>query len=112
LIISRKEGGPDAAFSLEPDEFSQLVKSVREVEKAIGKSSIKTGKGESENIIFRKSLFVVRDINKGEKFTKNNVRSIRPGYGLSPKYFDEILKYRAKTDVKFGTPLSWKLIDK
>ena len=70
LIISREEGGPDAAFSLEPDEFSQLVKSVREAEKAIGKPSIKVGNGESENIIFRKSLFVVKDIKKGELFTK------------------------------------------
>lgn len=112
LIISRKEGGPDAAFSLEPDEFSQLVKSVREAEKAIGKPSIKAGKGESENIIFRKSLFIVKNIKKGEKFTKENVRSIRPGYGLPPKYFDYLLGKRAKTDIRCGTPLSWRLVIK
>ncbi len=112
LIISRKEGGPDAAFSLEPDEFGQLVKSVRETEKAVGKPSIKAGKGESENIIFRKSLFVVKEVKRGEKFTKNNVRSIRPGYGLPPKYFENILGRCAKTNIKFGTPLSWRLIAK
>lgn len=110
LIISRKEGGPDAAFSIEPDEFSQLVKSVREAKKAIGKPLLKAGKGESENIIFRKSLFVVENIKKGEKFTNKNIRPIRPGYGLAPKYFDKIIGKVASKDIKRGTPLAWNLI--
>jgi len=112
LIISRKEGGPDAPFSIEPDEFSQLVKSIREAEKAIGKSLIKAGKRESENIIFRKSLFVVEDIKKKEVFTAKNVRSIRPGHGLAPKYYDTIIGKIAASDIKRGTPLSWRLIKK
>ena len=112
LIISRQEGGPDAAFSIEPDELSQLVKSVREAEKAIGKSLIKAGKRESENIIFRKSLFVVEDIKKKEVFTAKNVRSIRPGHGLAPKYYDTIIGKIAASDIKRGTPLSWRLIKK
>jgi len=112
LIISRKEGGPDAPFSIEPDEFSQLVKSIREAEKAIGKPLIKAGKRESENIIFRKSLFVVEDIKKKEVFTAKNVRSIRPGHGLAPKYYDTIIGKIAASDIKRGTPLSWRLIKK
>ena len=112
LIISRKEGGPDAAFSIEPDEFSQLVKSVREAEKAIGKPLLKAGKEESENIIFRKSLFVVEDIKKGEILTIKNVRSIRPGHGLTPKYYDRIIGKIAASDIERGTPLSWRLVKK
>ena len=75
LTLSRADGGPDAVFSLEPDEFKQLVSSVREAEKALGKPSYGAGIGESENKIFRKSLFVVKDIKKGEKFTPENIRS-------------------------------------
>jgi sialic acid synthase SpsE len=112
LIISRKEGGPDAAFSIEPDEFSHLVESVRDAEKAIGKPYIQAGKGESENIIFRKSLFVVQDIKKGQKFTAKNVRSIRPGHGLAPKYYDKIIGKIAVSDTRRGTPLSWNLVKK
>jgi pseudaminic acid synthase len=110
LIISRKEGGPDAAFSIEPDEFSRLVKSVREVEQAVGRPQLKAGRAESENIIFRKSLFVVKDIKKGEKFTEKNIRSIRPGYGLASKYFDEIIGREARKSITRGTPLSRKSI--
>jgi pseudaminic acid synthase len=112
LIISRKEGGPDSAFSIEPDEFSQLVSSVREAEKAIGKPLLKTGKGEAENIIFRKSIFVVEDIKKGEALTPKNVRSIRPGQGLAPKHYHKIIGARATCDIERGTPLNWKLINK
>lgn len=112
LIISRSEGGPDAAFSIEPDEFAQLVRSVREAEKAIGKAQLKAGQGESENIIFRKSLFVVQDVRRGQKLTEKNIRSIRPGHGLAPKYYDKIIGKTAASDIKRGTPLSWKLVKK
>jgi len=110
LIISRSEGGPDAAFSIEPDEFVQLVKSVRETEKAVGKPQLAAGQGESENIIFRKSLFVVAEIKKGDRFSTKNIRSIRPGHGLMPKYFDRIIGKIAASDIKRGTPLLWRLI--
>jgi len=110
LTLSRKDGGPDVGFSLEPSEFKQLVKIVREAEEAIGKPSYGAGIGESENIVFRKSLFVVKDIKKGEKFTEKNVRSIRPGHGLPPKYFNSIIGKVATDSIKRGTPLSWKLI--
>ncbi len=112
FTLSRSDGGPDSAFSLEPDEMKQLVESVRIIEKALGKPAYGAGKKESENIVFRKSLFVVEDVKKGEKFTEKNVRSIRPGHGLEPKYFDDILKKRSADSVKRGTPLSWKMIKK
>lgn len=110
FTLSRSEGGPDAGFSLEPDELKQLVQSVREVEKAIGKPSYIIEKKEAENIIFRKSLFVVENIKSGEKFTEKNIRSIRPGYGISPKYYTKIIGKEAKKNIKRGTPLSRPLI--
>lgn len=110
ITISRADGGPDAGFSLEPKEFKNLVKSIREVEAAIGIPSYGAGKKESENIVFRKSLFVVRNIKKGERFTKENIRSIRPGYGLEPRYWYDVIGKKAASDIKKGTPLFWKLI--
>lgn len=110
LTLSRSEGGPDAGFSLEPDELKELVKFVRIAEKAIGKPNYAAGAGESENIIFRKSLFAVKDIKKGEKFNPENTRSIRPGHGLAPKYYDKIMGKVVAKDIERGTPLSWELI--
>jgi len=112
FTLSRKDGGPDAAFSLEPDEFKQLAEAIRKTEKAIGKASLKAGKNESENKIFRRSLFAIRDIKKGEKFTVRNIRSIRPGYGLAPKYYDKVIGKITRTNIKRGTPLSRGLIKK
>lgn len=112
FTLSRADGGADAAFSIEPDELKQLVASVRDVEKSIGKPKYDKNKKRSENVVFRRSLFVVGDMKKGEVFTTNNIRSIRPGYGLNPKYFDEIIGKTAKVNIERGTPLSWKLIKK
>ena len=110
FTLRRADGGPDASFSLEPAELKELVKSVRKLEKAIGSPHLNLGKKESENIVFRRSLFVVEDIKKGEKFTHQNVRCIRPAYGLAPKLLPKILKKRAKKDIQRGTPLNWDLI--
>lgn len=112
VTLSRADGGPDAAFSLEPQELKELVSSVRKVEKAIGKPSYNAGAGESENITFRKSLFVVEDIKKGEKFTKENIRSIRPGHGLMPKFYRHIIGKTSASEIEKGEPLSWKMIKK
>ncbi len=112
FTLRRFDGGPDAAFSLEPEEMKKLVQDVREVEKAIGRVQYGAGKRESENIVFRRSLFVVKDIKVGEKFTRNNVRCIRPGYGLAPKLLPDIFGKRAAADIERGTPLSQKLIKK
>ena len=106
LTLRRPDGGPDAAFSLEPHEFSELVRALRETERAIGKVSYKRPRGESESVMHRKSLFVVADMKKGERFTAGNVRSIRPGNGLAPKYYRQVLGKRARKDIARGTPLS------
>lgn len=110
ITLSRADGGADAAFSLEPHELKQLVGSVRDAEKSIGKPNYGVHKKESENMVFRRSLIVVKDVKKGEKFTMDNVHSIRPGYGLEPKYFDKIIGKVAKRDIERGTPLSWAII--
>lgn len=112
FTLRRSDGGPDAGFSLEPKELKELVKSVREVEKAIGKVQYGSGKKESENVVFRRSLFVIKDIRVGEEFNRENVRCIRPGYGLAPRLLPEILGKKATKDIERGTPLSEDLIEK
>jgi pseudaminic acid synthase len=112
VTISRADGGPDAGFSLEPNELKELVKSIRIVESAIGAPSYEVGKKESENVVFRKSLFVVENVKKGEEFTEKNVRSIRPGHGLAPKYYHEVIGKKAATDIEKGEPLNREMIEK
>lgn len=111
FILDRKLGGPDAAFSLEPDEFTGMVKAVREAEKALGRVSYELTPKARKSRVFARSLFVVKDMKKGEPFTEENVRSIRPGYGLAPKYLPQIIGKRARKEIKKGTPLSWELIE-
>jgi N-acetylneuraminate synthase len=110
LTLNRAEGGVDAAFSLEPSELRQLIENVRMAEKSIGKIQYGAGLKEKENIIFRRSLYAVSDIKKGEKFTKNNLRCIRPGYGMAPKFLPRALGKTAKKNIERGTPLSKDLI--
>ncbi|MEM1689051.1 MAG: pseudaminic acid synthase [Candidatus Hadarchaeales archaeon] len=111
FILDRTIGGPDSAFSLEPREFSEMVKAVREVEKALGKPTYELTEKQKKSRQLARSLFVVRDVKKGEMFTEENVRSIRPNYGLPPKYLKEILGRRAKFDIEAGTPLTWEMIE-
>ncbi len=110
FILNRAGGGPDAAFSLEPNEFSLMVKQIRETEKMLGKPFLETAESEKENKQFRRSLWVVKDIKKGEAFTKENIGSFRPAVGLEPKYLEEILGKKALVDIGFGTPLNWELV--
>jgi len=110
LTLDRKLGGPDAAFSIEPEEFKAMVKSVREAEKALGEVSYDLTEKMKKSRELSRSLFVVKDIKAGEVFTEENIRSIRPGYGLPPKYLKEILSKRATQDIKKGRPLSWELV--
>ncbi|MFH1451234.1 MAG: pseudaminic acid synthase [bacterium] len=110
FTLRRVDGGPDASFSLEPKELKQLVIAIREVEKAIGRIQYGAGKKESENIVFRRSLFAVEDIEANELFTRKNIRCIRPGYGLAPKLLPRVLGKKAKEKIKKGTPLKWNLI--
>jgi len=105
-----KNGGPDAAFSMEPKEFKQMVASIRNVEKALGKVTYELTDSVRTNRIFSRSLFVVQDMKKGEVFCKKNVRSIRPGIGLSPGFYNDILGKKAAKDILKGEPLFWNLI--
>jgi len=108
LTTRRSDGGPDSSFSLEPQEFSALVKSVRSVESALGTPSYAPSRNEKDMLQFRKSLFVVKGIKKGARFTEENVRSIRPDGGLPPKHYRTVLDSRATMDISPGTPLSWR----
>jgi len=110
FILNRNIGGPDASFSMEPIDLKGLVKSIRELEQALGKINYNLNNKMKEIRKFARSLFVVKDIKKGEKLTEENIRSIRPGYGMHPKYYYEILGKEAKFDIEKGTPLSWELV--
>lgn len=108
LTLSRASGGCDAPFSLEPDEFRTMVQAVRHAHQALGNTSLTAAKGEDEMRRFRRSLFVVKDIKAGERFTEENVRSIRPAHGLHTRYYEQVLGRPAQCDILRGTPLEWK----
>lgn len=110
FTLSRDMPGPDSSFSLEPEEFAAMVHAVREAEKAVGEISFGPRGDEAGSRVFRRSLFVVKDVKAGDEFDDSNVRSIRPGYGLEPKFLDRILGRRASRDVKRGEPMSWELV--
>jgi len=109
FTLSRKDPGPDSTFSSEPHEFKEMVDAIRVTEEALGKVSYEITEKQRESRVFRRSLFVVKDIKEGERFTEENVRSIRPGYGLHTRYLEVILGRKAKNDIAKGTPLSWDL---
>ncbi|MCR5503698.1 MAG: pseudaminic acid synthase [Lachnospiraceae bacterium] len=111
FCLGREIENPDASFSMTPEEFADMVKDVRETEAALGKVFYGPSPDEEYNLRFRRSLFAVRKIGKGEPLTPENVRSIRPSNGLSPKYLDRILGKVAAKDIPFGTPLSMDLIE-
>jgi len=111
FIIDRKLGGPDAEFSMEPAEFKAMVDSIRNVEKALGIVTYELTDKIKKSRNFSRSLFVVEDIKAGETFTKENIRSIRPGHGLPPKYLDKVIGRRALKDLKRGEPMTWAYVD-
>jgi N-acetylneuraminate synthase len=110
ITLSRAAPGPDSAFSLEPAEFKQLVDAVRLAEKALGNVRYHPTNSELPSRAHRRSLFVVQDMQAGERFTPENVRSIRPADGLHPRYFDAVLGGTASQDIARGTPLRWELV--
>jgi pseudaminic acid synthase len=105
LTLSRERPGPDSQFSLEPAEFRAMADAIRSTEKALGAVSYGASEAEKSSMVFRRSLFVVRDVRLGEAFTSENVRSIRPGYGLAPRYYDDVIGQHAACDIARGTPL-------
>ena len=111
FTLSRDDGGPDAAFSLEPDELKRLVEDCRSAFDALGNVNYNILGSEAGNVAFRRSLFVVRDIRAGEALTPENVRSIRPGNGLPPKALPDVLGRKASRDLKRGEPLTWGAVE-
>lgn len=112
ICISRDISNPDASFSMEVAEFTSMVNDIRTVEKAIGQVKYGPTEQEKENLKVRKSIFVTKDIKKGELLTENNIRVIRPGYGLKPKYYNDILNKKANCDLFRGEPLQFHHIEK
>ena len=111
FILDKSVGGPDAAFSLDRAEFKAMVDAVRSAEKSLGKINYEISERVKKVQVFSRSLFVVKDMKKGYAITRENVRSIRPGYGLAPKYLDDVIGKKAKMNLRKGTPLSWDLIE-
>ena len=111
FTLSRAEGGVDAAFSLEPAEMAQLVRECRTAALALGAVSYERAEQEQKSLQFRRSLYVVEDMKAGDVFTEKNLRRIRPGMGISPKYYDALLGRCVKCDVKRGTPVSWDIVE-
>ena len=110
FTLSREHHGPDSAFSLEPQEFLEMSKAVRISEAALGQPHFGSGDAESKSQVFRRSLFVSKDIKKGDIFTRENLRVIRPGFGLHSRHFEEILGQQANRDISRGTPMKTDFI--
>lgn len=112
FCLDRSIENPDASFSMNPEEFKQMANDIRQAEKAVGHVAYGPTAQEESSLVFRRSIFCVQDIRKGELLTEENVRIIRPGYGLPPKYYPEILGQTALKDISRGTPLQFEMIGK
>jgi pseudaminic acid synthase len=111
FTLKRSDGGPDAAFSMEPEEFKFMVDGIRDMEKALGVVTYDLTEKQKKSREHSRSLFVVKDIKTGELFTKENIRSIRPGFGMETRYIKEVIDKTASSDIAKGTPLKWNLIN-
>lgn len=110
FTIRRADGGVDSAFSLEPEELRALVTETERAALALGEPSFGPTDGEKKSLVFRRSLYIVKDLKEGDVLTRENLRAIRPGFGLPPKYFGDLLGRRVNRDVAVGTPASWDLV--
>lgn len=110
FTLSRADGGVDAAFSLEPAEMAQMVRECNTAYEALGKVSYELQEQEKKSVVFRRSLYIVEDMKAGEVLTEKNMRSIRPGLGLSPKYYEDVLGKKIRKSVSKGTAISWDLL--
>jgi pseudaminic acid synthase len=111
FILDKSIGGPDASFSMDESDFSRMVTKVREVEKAIGEINYELTKKQIQGRDFSRSLYFVKDMKKDEKISKDNIRSIRPGFGLHPSEFNKILGKSLNQDIEKGTAVNWNLIN-
>lgn len=111
LTLKRADGGADAAFSMEPAEFKEMVDTIRIIEKAMGKATYELTEKQQASKELSRSLFVAKDMKAGEVLTPENLRSVRPACGLHTKYYEELLGRKVKEDVKSGTPMAWELVD-
>lgn len=111
FIIDRSLGGPDSSFSMTPIEFREMVENIRNVEKMIGKVSYEITEKKKKSFKFKRSLFVSKNIKKGEILTEENIKSVRPADGISPKYYNHVLGKKVRKDLKFGTPLLFEDIE-
>ena len=112
FILSRSNKGPDSDFSIEPNELKDLVDSTTECWEALSENTLERSDSEKKNLVFRRSLYFVKDIKAGEKINNENIRKIRPGHGLSPKYYEEVMNKEVIRDISKGEPVSWELIKK
>jgi pseudaminic acid synthase len=110
FTLSREDKGPDSEFSLEPDELKQLCQDTKTAWQSLGKAGYERKSAEEGNTKFRRSIYAIKDIKKGERLTEDNIKRIRPGFGLEPKYWNEVLLSKAMRDISRGTPISLDLI--
>jgi pseudaminic acid synthase len=110
FTLNREDGGVDSAFSMEPHEMSALVTETEKAWQAIGKITYGPTNAEKKSMKFRRSIYVSKDIEPGDILTKENIKNIRPGYGLEPKYYDQLIGKKVNSFIKKGTPLSWELL--
>jgi len=110
FTLSRADGGVDSTFSLEPHEMESLIKETKRAWQSLGNITYGPTEQELKSLVYRRSLYIVHDLNKGDILSKDNLRAIRPGYGLEPKYYDILVGRSIVKDVKKGTPMSWNLI--
>ena len=110
LTLSRTDGGVDAAFSMEPEEMRALVRETERAWQSLGKVTYGATEQEKGSMMFRRSVYIAKDMKAGEVFTKENVRIVRPGNGLAPKHYELLLGMKARKDIKKGTPASWDLV--
>jgi pseudaminic acid synthase len=111
MCLSREIENPDSSFSMEPHEFANLVKDVKNAKKTLGTANYALSEGEQRSKLFRKSIFVAQDIKEGQTLTEENIRVVRPSNGLHPRYYNSLLGKKITKNISKGTPFDWSMIE-